>query len=93
MDDCRRQGLPRLQTQGLQVGGGQVSGVLPDSRQAPTTGQHPRHGQGQDREQAMAHTPPIPGIGDAPKEPGPGAGATGQTWWPTTSPRAPRTKG
>ena len=55
----RRQCLPRLQTQGLQVGGGQVGGVLPDGRQAPAAGEHPGHGQGQDREQAVAHTPPI----------------------------------
>ena len=62
MDDCRRQGLPRFQTQGLQVGGGQVGGVLPDSRQAPAACEHSRHGQGQDREQAVAHAPPIPGA-------------------------------
>ena len=50
---------PRLQTQGLQVGGGQVGGVLPDGRQAPAASEHSRHGQGQDREQTVAHTPPI----------------------------------
>ena len=61
MNDCRRQGLPRFQTQGLQVGGGQVGGVLPDGRQAPAACEHSRHGQGQDREQAVAHAPPIPG--------------------------------
>ena len=36
----RRQCLPRLQTQGLQVGGGQVGGVLPDGRQAPAACEH-----------------------------------------------------
>ena len=49
----------RLQPQDLQVGGGQVGGVLPDGRQAPAACEHSRHGQGQDCEQAVAHTPPI----------------------------------
>ena len=89
----RRQGLPRLQAQGPQIRRGQVGGVLPDGRQAPAACEHSRHGQGQDREQAVAHAPPIPGGGgDVPKEPGPGAGATGQTWWRMTSARAPRTR-
>ena len=61
MDDCRRQGLPRLQAQGPQIRRGQVGGVLPDGRQAPAACEHSRHGQGQDREQAVAHAPPIPG--------------------------------
>ena len=56
----RRQGLPRLQAQGPQIRRGQVGGVLPDGRQAPAACQHSRHGQGQDREQAVAHAPPIP---------------------------------
>ena len=40
-----------------------------------------------------------PGVGDVPKEPGPGTGATrqtgqtGQTWCATVSAQAPRTKG
>ena len=59
MDDCRRQGLPGLQAQGPQIRRGQVGGVLPDGRQAPAAGEHSGHGQGQDREQAVAHTPPI----------------------------------
>ena len=66
MVDCRRQGLPRLQAQGPQIRRGQVGGVLPDGRQAPAACEHSRHGQGQDREQAVAHAPPIPGVGDAP---------------------------
>ena len=57
----RRQGLPRLQAQGPQIRRGQVGGVLPDGRQAPAACEHSRHGQGQDREQAVAHAPPIPG--------------------------------
>ena len=92
MDDCRRQGLPRLQAQGPQIRRGQVGGVLLDGRQAPAAFEHSRHGQGQDREQAVAHAPPIPRVGDVPKEPGPGAGATGQTWWRLTSARASRTR-
>ena len=35
--------------------------MLPDGRQAPAACEHSRHGQGQDREQAVAHAPPIPG--------------------------------
>ena len=77
MDDCQRQGLPRLQTQGLQVGGGQVSGVLPDSRQAPTTGQHPRDGQGQHRRQVMAYPAPVEGIGKVPENLGQGLARQG----------------
>ena len=57
----RRQGLPRLQAQGPQIRRGQVGGVLPDGCQAPAACEHSRHGQGQDREQAVAHAPPIPG--------------------------------
>ena len=45
----RREGLSDLKAQGLQVGGGQVGGVLPYRCQVPATGQHPRHGQGQDQ--------------------------------------------
>ena len=56
----RRQGLPRLQAQGPQIRRGQVGGVLPDGCQAPAACEHSRHGQGQDREQAVAHAPPIP---------------------------------
>ena len=92
MDDCRRQGLPRLQAQGPQIRRGQVGGVLLDGRQAPAAFEHSRHGQGQDREQAVEHAPPIPRVGDVPKEPGPGAGATGQTWWRLTLARASRTR-
>ena len=77
MDDCRRQGLPRFQTQGLQVGGGQVGGVLPDGRQAPAACEHSRHGQGQDCEQAVAHAPPIPGVGDVPENLGQGLARQG----------------
>ena len=80
----RRQGLPRLQAQGPQIRRGQVGGVLPDGRQAPAACEHSRHGQGQDREQAVAHAPPITGVGDVPKEPGPGAGATERSWWKMT---------
>ena len=57
----RRQGLPRLQAQGPQIRRGQVGDVLTDGRQAPAACEHSRHGQGQDREQAVAHAPPIPG--------------------------------
>ena len=56
----RRQGLPRLQAQGPQIRRGQVGGVLPDGCQAPAACEHSRHGQGQDREQTVAHAPPIP---------------------------------
>ena len=63
----RRKILPRLQSQGLQVGGGQVGGVLPYRCQAATAGQHPRHSQRQHRKQVMTHTPPVPGVGDAPE--------------------------
>lgn len=41
----RRQGLARLQSQGLQVGGGQIGGVLPYRRQAATPGHHSGDGQ------------------------------------------------
>ena len=68
---------PRLQTQGLQVGGGQVGGVLPYRRQATTAGQHSGHGQGQDREQAMAHTPYVAGICDVPEGTGQGLARQG----------------
>ena len=48
----RRKILPRLQSQGLQVGGG----VLPYRSQAATAGQHSGHGQRQHRKQVMTHT-------------------------------------
>ena len=63
----RRKILPRLQSQGLQVGGGQVGGVLPYRSQAATAGQHSGHGQRQHRRQVMAHTLPVPGAGGAAK--------------------------
>ena len=72
MVDCRRQGLPRLQAQGPQIRRGQVGGVLPDGRQAPAACEHSGHGQGQDCEQAVAHAPPIPGVGDVPENLGQG---------------------
>ena len=78
MDDCRRQGLPGLQAQGPQIRRGQVGGVLPDGRQAPAACQHSRHGQGQDREQAVAHAPPIPGVGDVPENLGQGLARQGR---------------
>ena len=83
---------PVSKPQGPQIRRGQVGGVLPDGHQAPAACEHSRHGQGQDREQAVAHAPPIPGVGDVPKEPGPGADATGRSWWKMTSARAPRAK-
>ena len=45
--------------QGLQVSSSQVGAVLPYRRQAAAAGQHPYHGQGQDRKQAVTHAPPI----------------------------------
>lgn len=63
----RRQGLPRLQAQGSPIRRGQIGGVLPDGRQTPAACEHSRHGQGQDREQAVAHAPPIPRGGDVPQ--------------------------
>ena len=74
----RRQGLPRLQAQGPQIRRGQVGGVLPDGRQAPAACEHSRHGQGQDREQAVAHAPPIPGVGDVPENLGQGLARQGR---------------
>ena len=62
----RRKKLSDLKAQGLQVGGGQVRGVLPYRCQAPATGQHPRHGQGQHRRQVMAYPAPVAGIGKVP---------------------------
>ena len=61
----RRQGPPLLQAQGPQVGRFQVGGVLPDRRQAAASRQYPRHGQAQDRDQGVAHAPPVPRIGHA----------------------------
>jgi len=61
----RRQGPPRLQAQGPQVGRFQVGDVLPYRRQAPASRQYPRHGQAQDRDQGVAHAPPVPRIGHA----------------------------
>ena len=78
MVDCRRQGLPRLQAQGPQIRRGQIGGVLPDGRQAPAACEHSRHGQGQDREQAVAHAPPIPGVGDVPENLGQGLARQGR---------------
>lgn len=74
----RRQGLPRLQAQGPQIRRGQVVGVLPDGRQAPAACEHSRHGQGQDREQAVAHAPLIPRGGDVPKNLGQGLAHQGR---------------
>ena len=71
----QRKSLPLLQSQGLQIGGGQVGGVLPYRSQAATVRQHSGHGQRQDREQAVAHSASVAWVGDVPKEPGPGAGA------------------
>jgi len=62
----------RLQPQDLQVGGGQVGGVLPYRRQAATASQHSRDGQGQDCEQAVAHAPPVPRVSDVPENLGQG---------------------
>ena len=42
----RQEGTSHLKSQGVQVGGGQVGGVLPYRRQAPATSQHSCHGQG-----------------------------------------------
>ena len=56
----RRKILPRLQSQGLQVGGGQVGGVLPYRSQAATAGQHSGDGQGQDHRQASSAHPDGP---------------------------------
>ena len=56
------QGPPLLQAQGPQVGRFQVGGVLPYRRQAAASRQYPRHGQGQDRGQGVAHAPPVPGV-------------------------------
>ena len=56
----RRKILPRLQSQGLQVGGGQVGGVLPYRCQAATAGQHSGDGQGQDHRQASSAHPDGP---------------------------------
>ena len=63
----RRQGLPRLQAQGPQIRRGQVGGVLPDGRQAPAACEHSRHGQGQDREQAVARSASVAWVGDVPE--------------------------
>ena len=68
----RRKSLSDLKAQGLQVGGGQVRGVLPYRCQAPATGQHPRHGQGQHRRQVMAYPAPVAGIGKVPENLGQG---------------------
>ena len=73
----RRKILPRLQSQSLQVGGGQVGGVLPYRSQAATAGQHSGHGQRQHRKQVMTHTPPVPGVGDAPENQGQGLARQG----------------
>ena len=62
----RRKSLSDPKAHRLQVGGGQVGDVLPYRCQAPTTGQHPRHGQGQDRGQVMAYPAPVAGIGKVP---------------------------
>ena len=62
----RRKSLSDLKAQGLQVGGGQVRGVLLCRCQAPATGQHPRHGQGKHHRQVMAYPAPVAGVGNAP---------------------------
>ena len=56
------QGPPLPRAQGPQVGRFQVGGVLPYRRQAAASRQYPRHGQGQDRGQGVAHAPPVPGV-------------------------------
>ena len=61
----RRQGPPRPRAQGPRVGRFQVGGVLPDRRQAPASRQDPDHRQAQDRDQGVAHAPPVPRIGHA----------------------------
>jgi len=68
----RRKSLSDLKAQGLHFGGGQVRGVLPYRCQAPTTGQHPRDGQGQHRRQVMAYPAPVAGIGKVPENLGQG---------------------
>ena len=73
----RRKSLSALKAQGLQVGGGQVRGVLPYRCQAPATGQHPRHGQGQHRRQVMAYPAPVAGIGKVPENLGQGLARQG----------------
>jgi len=77
MDDCRGQGLVRRWSQGLQVGGGQVGGVLPYRRQAATAREHSGHSQRQDRRQVMAHTPSVAWVGDAPEDTGRGLARQG----------------
>ena len=77
MDDCRGQGLVRRWSQGLQVGGGQVGGVLPYRRQAATAREHSGHSQGQDRRQVMAHTASVAWVGDAPEDTGRGLARQG----------------
>ena len=53
--------MARLHPQGLQIGDGQVRSVLPHRRQAATARKHPRHRQGQDREQTVAHSTSVAG--------------------------------
>ena len=59
----RQKGPPLFQAQSLKISGGQVGGVLPYRRQAPASREHPRHDQGQDRGQVMAHAPPMARVG------------------------------
>lgn len=68
----RGQDSVRRQYQDLQVGGGQVGGVLPYHCQAATSDQHPGRGQGQDLGQVIAHAPPVPWVGDVPDNVGQG---------------------
>ena len=59
----RWQGPPRFQAQGPQVGRFQVGGVLPYRRQTAAPRQDPDHRQAQDRDQGVAHAPPVPRVG------------------------------
>lgn len=68
----RGQGLARLKSQGLQVGGDQVTGVPPDGCQAPAACEHSGHGQGQGRGWVMTYPAPVAGVGDAPENLGQG---------------------
>ena len=78
MIDSDGRACPVSKPQGPQIRRGQVTGVLPDGRQTPAACEHSRHGQGQDREQAVAHAPPIPGVGDVPENLGQGLARQGR---------------
>ena len=59
----------------LRRGAGLVG--APGGRQAPAACEHSGHGLGQDCEQAVAHAPPIPGVGDVPENLGQGLARQG----------------